>query len=584
RGGKGAIEVGTPAAIGAEVPEALRAVTLKAMAKERTKRYASVEEFAADLEAYQNGFATRAEDAGAMRLLLLFIKRNKAVSGVVALFLLVAVGFTLKLAASERIARANETRALEGERQAEANEKRALAATEVSRRETANALIAVAEAAEESADSEGMRAALQKIPEDLRDATWNYLERRSDAADLKIAPPDGSGWLEVDRFPADPDLILAVQVNGQFSTIHCVTGEIRPLWKAVRKGFSLYTIGVSQDGNLVGLVWLKGDVFEVEVRRLSDGTVEGSPTVATLKQTGRTDRRAVIRLSGETVYLDAFSQEDRWRLEAWEIASGKRLWEKPNVAAFNISANGQSIYGITNVGLFEQYGALDGVLQFKGTAKLLTPPEMASPWSTFLDPNGESVFHAFFSKRKNSRMSDLKTGALQWEAPNECGKAAAIQVDKEKQALVKVCNRSPLGAVFEYRNSETGRLIRAYPFSGGIWPNVHSNAGGGRIAASKDSFAVALARNIFIWRVNAAVPAANVTHRGFYRCRVGDAGKRIVCSAPKGDRTELFLIDPTQPDSKLAKGESTFSYGLTYGKSQYVLTDRSGGRVAVGLN
>ena len=62
RGGKGAIEVGTPAAIGGEVPEALRAVTLKAMAKERTKRYGSVEEFAADLEAYQNGFATRAED------------------------------------------------------------------------------------------------------------------------------------------------------------------------------------------------------------------------------------------------------------------------------------------------------------------------------------------------------------------------------------------------------------------------------------------------------------------------------------------------------------------------------------------
>jgi serine/threonine protein kinase len=111
RGGKGAIEVGTPAAIGGEVPEALRAVTLKAMARDRAKRYSSVEEFAADLESYQNGFATRAEDAGVLRKLVLFVKRNKAVSALVSAMLLGAVLFTMRLAASEKVALANAERA-----------------------------------------------------------------------------------------------------------------------------------------------------------------------------------------------------------------------------------------------------------------------------------------------------------------------------------------------------------------------------------------------------------------------------------------------------------------------------------------
>jgi serine/threonine protein kinase/formylglycine-generating enzyme required for sulfatase activity len=106
RGGKGGVTVGVPAAMGAEVPEALQAVTLKAMATDRNKRYASVELFAGDIERYQNGFATQAEEAGTFKRLILFIKRNKGVSAAVAVFLLAATGFVVKLAASERKANA----------------------------------------------------------------------------------------------------------------------------------------------------------------------------------------------------------------------------------------------------------------------------------------------------------------------------------------------------------------------------------------------------------------------------------------------------------------------------------------------
>jgi serine/threonine protein kinase len=105
RGGKGAVPAGAPTAMGAEVPEALQAVTLKAMATDRKKRYASVEAFAGDIERYQNGFATQAEDAGKLKRVKLWVGRNKVVAGSAAAMLLVVSGFTVQVIQKGREAR-----------------------------------------------------------------------------------------------------------------------------------------------------------------------------------------------------------------------------------------------------------------------------------------------------------------------------------------------------------------------------------------------------------------------------------------------------------------------------------------------
>ena len=108
RGGKGPVTVDTPNAMGVEVPHALQAVTLKAMATDRDKRYSSVEAFAGDIERYQNGFATQAEDAGVWKLIRLWVARNKVLAGSAAAMLLVVGGFTGKVLSEGRRA----TRAL----------------------------------------------------------------------------------------------------------------------------------------------------------------------------------------------------------------------------------------------------------------------------------------------------------------------------------------------------------------------------------------------------------------------------------------------------------------------------------------
>jgi serine/threonine protein kinase len=82
---------GRPEPMTVAVPAALQAVTLKAMARDRNKRYASVELFAEDIESYQNGFATSAESAGLLRRVRLWVARNRAVAAA-AVVLLVLLG------------------------------------------------------------------------------------------------------------------------------------------------------------------------------------------------------------------------------------------------------------------------------------------------------------------------------------------------------------------------------------------------------------------------------------------------------------------------------------------------------------
>jgi serine/threonine protein kinase len=69
---------------GGRIPASLAAVALKAMVYSPERRYQSVTDLQAEIRAYQSGFATGAEDAGAWRQFTLLLRRNQAVSTAVA--------------------------------------------------------------------------------------------------------------------------------------------------------------------------------------------------------------------------------------------------------------------------------------------------------------------------------------------------------------------------------------------------------------------------------------------------------------------------------------------------------------------
>jgi tetratricopeptide (TPR) repeat protein len=63
---------------GGRIPEALSAVTMKALALKPMDRYKNVQTLQKDITAYQTGFATSAENAGVLKQMTLLVKRHKA--------------------------------------------------------------------------------------------------------------------------------------------------------------------------------------------------------------------------------------------------------------------------------------------------------------------------------------------------------------------------------------------------------------------------------------------------------------------------------------------------------------------------
>ena len=96
-----------------KVPSALASVAMKALSLRPEERYQSVTELQREIEAWQGGFATGAEKAGAWKQFTLFIRRNKTVSAAAAIIVVLTTGFLIKVIASERRARANEKQATE---------------------------------------------------------------------------------------------------------------------------------------------------------------------------------------------------------------------------------------------------------------------------------------------------------------------------------------------------------------------------------------------------------------------------------------------------------------------------------------
>lgn len=121
------------------IPGSLSAVAMKALAVPSGERHASVADVIADIEAFQRGFATSAEEIGALGQLALFVKRHKGISVAagIALLLIISLsaGFIIKVnsekqaaLASDKTAREEAANAREAERVAQTESARALAA------------------------------------------------------------------------------------------------------------------------------------------------------------------------------------------------------------------------------------------------------------------------------------------------------------------------------------------------------------------------------------------------------------------------------------------------------------------------
>ncbi|WDE96913.1 serine/threonine-protein kinase [Lentisphaera profundi] len=90
------------------IPKSLNAVVMKAMAYDKHDRYATVNEFTEDVRKYLFGYATSAENAGFLKGLMLFYKRNKNASRIAATSLFILMMFVYAFIIKLEKARLNE--------------------------------------------------------------------------------------------------------------------------------------------------------------------------------------------------------------------------------------------------------------------------------------------------------------------------------------------------------------------------------------------------------------------------------------------------------------------------------------------
>lgn len=236
-----------------KVPEALSAVTMKALSHSTDERYQSVTALSADIAAYQGGFATQAEEAGTLKQLQLFVSRHKGLALSAAVVLLLSAAFMVRLIASERkatqnaeLATANAETAKENERRAEVNaaeaaanaakakaeaerataaEQAALKEKETARDAFASAQVALAEAAYRAGDGITMRVELGKVPPDLRSADHDYLNQRIDTSMASLRARSGNPITSATATPGRPGIFAVTDEHRKVSLIDAHTGR-----------------------------------------------------------------------------------------------------------------------------------------------------------------------------------------------------------------------------------------------------------------------------------------------------------------------------------------------------------------------
>jgi serine/threonine protein kinase/WD40 repeat protein len=244
---------------GGRVPNALSAVAMKALTLDKTKRYQHVAAFSADIEKFQGGFATSAENAGVMKQLALLIQRNKGIftTAAAAWLLLTGLGvwFTLNLRAKEQ--RATQAEAIAVQREAETS------------KALGRSALSLAEAALREGNGPTIQAALKDVPENLRDSTWHHLLGQSDTSIARIDV--GSPINGVVAHPRLPSVFAVVDHRGKVTILNVRTGARLREFAA---GFStqgkqcLHCLAFSPDGErlAIGRSSPFGDVVIHEAR------------------------------------------------------------------------------------------------------------------------------------------------------------------------------------------------------------------------------------------------------------------------------------------------------------------------------
>jgi serine/threonine protein kinase/WD40 repeat protein len=541
------------------IPEALRAVARKAMAKIRTDRYTDVTALVADIEAYQSGFATSAEQAGFLRQLTLLVKRNRAASLLVAVLVMVAAAFTVRLAQSEKLSR---LRALEAQQSAAS-----------ARRSAADAQMTIAEFFERENHFGDLQRTLQAVPEEFRDQSWRYLEDRlnADGVTIQIDSSDPYPFLAVQPVAKKAGVLTVLEKGGHIRSVNLNTGAVVDLLKIDPAGLARM-LAVSADGNTLATIRempraknAPGNAPKVDMIEIYD-----VPQKRLKYRTPTLHGTDLIIFNDACDLFGVYSYAGGGTFLMHDAASGARLWEKAALEYFVawFSSDGAKVNLLTSKHSRLQLDARTG--------QNSAPPTTANyPVYLANDPRTISVSpagtEAFLVSKEGFDLADTKTGKLRHTVQLPLGNASlrTLDADWTNQFLFCGFRRTEHEALIQVLSARDGRKLMSVGLN---IPDLMRDLKILSHPLSKHLVAVS-GKYIRAWRLQ---PAA-----GFKRFELGpppphaisqtfcflDGSKRAVAYLAKNNGRFLSLLN-LNPGSKEetpfeAAGEVNGNFGAT---------------------
>ena len=283
------------------VPAALSAVAMKALTLDKAKRYQDVAAFSADIEKFQTGFATSAEQAGLATQLVLLIKRNRGIfSTAAAAWLLItalAVWFVFNLRAKEQ--RASKAEAV------------AVQEKETARQALAKSQLDLAEKEFERGKFVEARKILEETPESFRDANWRFLRAHSSDFTARLSLHGKGAALRLQFLPQGDR--FAARCNGGVIGIFSLTGRQIGDWVPVN-GSGAFRIDSA--GSRMAFA---ASASEVAVQEVATGNLVHRWTC----EPGE-NKHVLLSPDGATVVVAAGRQ-----LTAHATETGAPLWTQP---------------------------------------------------------------------------------------------------------------------------------------------------------------------------------------------------------------------------------------------------------------
>lgn len=417
------------------VSGSLLAVCRKALAADAAARYASVEDLQRDLAAYQGGFATSAEQAGLAKQIVLLIRRHKGIfaTATASWLLITALGvwFVINLRAKER--------------RAFAGEQTALVEKEAARRSAAKASLSLAEASLREANGLAMQAALNDVPEDLRNPIWHYLLAQSDSSIARLKT--GTEAIEsVAADPTRPGEFAVADRNGKVTIMKVRKGERRLEFQAgfsAANGGNRYRIAFSPDGQHIAL-GRAGGRGGLVIHRAKDGTKEKE------WDTPPTDRLEFGR-------NDALLRQGSGSLQVWNPLTDQLWWEEKVTGNIGVrgtfTPSGNEVVKYTSKGRLQLVKANDGSL-----IRELGGRMSGYDWFMAVRPDGKAVIT--WNETQITECVSLEDGRVLFALPDKKLRHN-MGFSHDGSMLFTAALRDEGIQSIEVWNAQTGELLRS---------------------------------------------------------------------------------------------------------------------------